>query len=71
MINCCSILAYPHERDREQAGGSEERIRAVAGGRDTPFCTEAERAVLALTETVARLSHRVDQPNHPDSRIRH
>jgi alkylhydroperoxidase family enzyme len=71
MINCCSILAYPHERDRNKAGESDERIRAVAGGRDAPFRADAERAALAVTEAVTRLSHRVDQENHPDIWIRH
>jgi alkylhydroperoxidase family enzyme len=71
MINCCSILAYPHESDRNQAGESDERIGAVAGRRDAPLCADAERAAPALTEAVTRLSHRVDQAHHPDSRIRH
>jgi alkylhydroperoxidase family enzyme len=70
VINCCSILAYPHERDRKKAAESDERIRAVGGGRDAPFCTDPERAALARTEAVTRLSHRADQPDHPDSRTR-
>jgi alkylhydroperoxidase family enzyme len=70
MINCCSILAYPHERDRKKTGQSDERILAVADRRDAPFRTDAERGALGLTEAVTRLGHRADQPNHPDSRTR-
>ena len=70
MINCCGICAYPHRRDRKKAGESGERVRAVASGRDVPFCTEAERAALALTEAFTRLSDRADQPSYPDSRTR-
>jgi alkylhydroperoxidase family enzyme len=54
MINCCSICVHPHERDREEAGESEELIRPVAGGRDAPFRTDTERAALAPTEAFTR-----------------
>ena len=70
MINCCGIRAYPHRRDPENAGESGERVRAVASGRDMPFCPEPERAALALTEAFTRLSDRADQPSYPDSRTR-
>jgi hypothetical protein len=65
MINCCSICAYPRERDRKKAGESDERIRAVAGGRGASFCTDGERASLALSEAFTRLSQRGDQPSCP------
>lgn len=64
MINCCSIFIRPHERDRK-AGESDEPILAVAGGR-VRFCTDAERAALALTKAFDRLSERADQPPYPD-----
>lgn len=70
MIHCCSICAYPRERDRKNAGESDERIRAVADGRDAPFCTDGERAAVALSEAFSRLS-RADQHGEPDSRKRH
>src|SRR5262249_38602210 len=37
-----------------------ERLFAVSAWRDTPYFTEAERAALALTEAVTRLSDRSD-----------
>lgn len=70
MIDCCGIRAYPHRRDRKKADESGERVRAAASGRDVPFCTEAERAALALTEAFTRLSDGADQPSYPDSRTR-
>jgi alkylhydroperoxidase family enzyme len=66
MISCCSIVVRPYERDR-MTGESDERILAVAGGRGAPFCTDAERAALALTTAFARLSDRADRPSYPDS----
>jgi hypothetical protein len=65
MINCCGIFIRPHERDR-MAGESDGRILAVADGRDVRFCTDAERAALALTKAFDRLSDRADQAPYPD-----
>jgi AhpD family alkylhydroperoxidase len=42
------------------AGETDERLIAVAAWRDAPFFTDAERAALALTEAVTRLSDRTD-----------
>lgn len=41
-----------HSVDLRKAGESEERIASVASWWDAPYFTEAERAVLALTEAV-------------------
>jgi AhpD family alkylhydroperoxidase len=60
QINGCSVCVYSHARDLKKAGESDERIFSVAAWRDTPYFTEGERAVLALTEAVTRLS---DQAN--------
>jgi AhpD family alkylhydroperoxidase len=60
QINGCSVCVYSHARDLKKAGESDERIFSVAAWRDTPYFTEGERAMLALTEAVTRLS---DQAN--------
>ena len=60
QINGCSVCVYSHARDLKQAGESDERIYAVGAWRDAPFFTDAERAALALTEAVTRLSDRAD-----------
>jgi Carboxymuconolactone decarboxylase family len=49
-----------HARDLKKAGEADERIFAVAAWRHTPYFTEAERAALALTEALTRLSDRED-----------
>jgi alkylhydroperoxidase family enzyme len=49
-----------HSRDLKKAGETDERLFAVAAWRDAPYFTDAERAALALTEAVTRLSDRVD-----------
>jgi AhpD family alkylhydroperoxidase len=60
QINGCSVCVHGHARDLKKAGESDERIFAVAAWRDAPFFTEAERAALALTEAMTRLSDRAD-----------
>ena len=41
-----------------KAGDTDQRHFAVGAWRDAPFFTDAERAALALTEAVTRLSDR-------------
>ena len=49
-----------HSKELKQAGESDERIFAVGAWREAPFYSDAERAALALTEVVTRLSDRED-----------
>jgi AhpD family alkylhydroperoxidase len=60
QINGCSVCMHMHARDLRKAGESDERIDTVAGWRDAPFFSEAERAALALAEALTRLSDRAD-----------
>jgi AhpD family alkylhydroperoxidase len=60
QINGCSFCAEMHSREMREAGESDERIFTVAAWREAPFFTEAERAALALTEALTRLSDRAD-----------
>jgi alkylhydroperoxidase family enzyme len=49
-----------HARELKKAGEKDERIFGVSAWRDTPYFTDAERAALALTEAVTRISDRED-----------
>jgi AhpD family alkylhydroperoxidase len=60
QINGCSVCVDMHSAELRKAGESEQRIWAVAAWRDAPWFTDAERAALALTEAVTRLSDRAD-----------
>ncbi len=60
QINGCGVCADMHPRMMRKAGESDERIFAVAAWRHAPYFTDAERAALALTEAVTRLSDRED-----------
>ena len=61
QINGCSVCvdgAYDHVKQADETG--QRRVFAVAAWRDAPYFTDAERAALALAETITRLSDRSD-----------
>jgi AhpD family alkylhydroperoxidase len=60
QINGCSVCLEMHASDMRKAGESDERIFTVAGWRDAPYFTDAERAALALTEATTRIADRGD-----------
>jgi len=60
QINGGSFCVEMHSAELKEAGEADERIYAVAAWRDAPYFTDAERAALALTEAVTRLSDRAD-----------
>lgn len=65
QLNGCSVCVDMHPRLARKAGESDERLFAVAAWRDAPYFTDAERAALALTEALTRLSDTAD--NVPDA----
>jgi alkylhydroperoxidase family enzyme len=59
QINGCSVYVDMNFRFKK-ADETNERLFAVAAWKDAPYFTDAERAALALTESVTRLSDRFD-----------
>ena len=60
QINGCSVCVDMHTRFMKKAGETDEQLFAVAAWRDAPYSTDDERAALALTAAVTRLSDRAD-----------
>jgi len=60
QINGCSVCVDAGTCHVKQAGETDERLCAVAAWREAPYFSEAERAALALTEAITRLSDRAD-----------
>jgi AhpD family alkylhydroperoxidase len=60
QINGCGVCLVGHVRGAKKNGETDDRLAAVAGWRDAPFFSGAERAALALAEAVTRLSDRSD-----------
>ena len=65
QINGCSVCVDMHARELKEAGEKDERIWGVGAWRESPFFSDAERAALALAESVTRLADRADAV--PDS----
>jgi AhpD family alkylhydroperoxidase len=59
QINGCAFCIDMHTKEARKAGETEQRIYALNAWRDTPFFTEEERAILALTEEVTLISNHV------------
>jgi AhpD family alkylhydroperoxidase len=60
QINGCSACVDMHPKLAKKAGETDERLFAVAAWREAPYFTESERAALALTEALTRLSDRAE-----------
>jgi len=60
QVNGCSFCVDAGSRTAKKAGETDERLWAVAAWRDATSYTPSERAALALTEAVTRLSDRTD-----------
>jgi AhpD family alkylhydroperoxidase len=60
QINGCSVCVDGHTRMMKASGETDERLFAVSAWRESPYFTEAERAALALSEAITRLSDRPD-----------
>jgi AhpD family alkylhydroperoxidase len=60
QINGCAVCLDGEWRTMKGAGEKDERLFAVAAWRDAPYFTDAERAALALAESVTRLNDRAD-----------
>lgn len=59
QINGCAFCINMHTKDARKAGETEQRIYALNAWRDTPFFTDEERAILALTEEITLISNHV------------
>lgn len=59
QINGCAFCIDMHTKDARKAGETEQRIYALSAWRETPYFTEDERAILALTEEVTLIGNRV------------
>ncbi|HEY4198892.1 MAG TPA: carboxymuconolactone decarboxylase family protein [Mucilaginibacter sp.] len=59
QINGCAFCIDMHTKEARRAGETEQRIFALNAWRDTPFFTEEEKAILALTEEVTLISNHV------------
>lgn len=70
QINGCSYCLDMHIKDMLKIGGTIERATLVSVWREAPCYSEAEKAVLELTECVTRLPEK-GVPDDVYERVRH
>ena len=56
IINGCTFCLDMHSTDALKNGEDVRRVVGVAAWRESPFYSDAERAALALTDAVTRIS---------------
>jgi AhpD family alkylhydroperoxidase len=60
QINGCAYCVDGGVKHAKKAGETDERLFAVSAWREAPYFTDAERAALALSEAVTRMSDQSD-----------
>jgi AhpD family alkylhydroperoxidase len=60
QINGCGVCVDMHWRALKKLGEKDERIACVAAWHEAPYYSDAERAALALTEALTRVSDSAD-----------
>ncbi|QGQ97613.1 carboxymuconolactone decarboxylase family protein [Paenibacillus psychroresistens] len=56
QINGCAYCLDMHTKDARAIGETEQRLYMLSAWREAPFYTDAERAAIALTEAVTKIS---------------
>lgn len=56
QINGCAFCLDMHLREAREHGESTQRLDTLAGWRESPFFTAAERSALALAEALTRIA---------------
>jgi len=64
QINGCAFCIDMHTKDARKAGEREQRIYALNAWRETPFFTEEEQAILALTEEITLIHKHVSDATY-------
>jgi AhpD family alkylhydroperoxidase len=60
QINGCSFCVDYGARGAKKAGETEQRLFSAAAWREAPWFTDAERAALALAESITRIADSSD-----------
>jgi AhpD family alkylhydroperoxidase len=70
QINGCAYCIDMHTKEAKAHGEKEQRMYALNAWRETPFFTEEERAILALTEEVTLIAgHVADETYNNAARL--
>ena len=67
QINGCAFCIDMHTKEARTSGETEQRIYALDAWRETPYFTDIERAILALTEEVTLIQQRVSDETYANA----
>jgi len=71
QINGCAFCMHMHAGDARKVGVPDEVLDTLAGWREAPWFSERERAALAWTERLTRLSEPMDDSREYDRLATH
>ena len=63
QINGCAYCLDMHSKDARANGETEQRLYGLSAWRETPYFSERERAALAWTEALTRISKTKNVPD--------
>jgi AhpD family alkylhydroperoxidase len=64
QLNNCAYCLDMHTKDARKLGETEQRIYTLSAWRETPFFTEEEKVILALTEEVTLIANKVSDSTY-------
>lgn len=64
QINGCAFCLNMHTIDARRLGETEQRIYTLSAWRETPYFSEEEQAILALTEEVTLIHQHVSEKTY-------
>ncbi|KGO87337.1 hypothetical protein Q765_06635 [Flavobacterium rivuli WB 3.3-2 = DSM 21788] len=67
QINGCAYCLDKHSKDARKLGETEQRLYTLSTWRETPFFSEEEKAILALTEEVTLITGHVSDKTYNDA----
>jgi AhpD family alkylhydroperoxidase len=67
QINGCAYCVDLHIKDALKGGETDRRLHNLVTWRETPFFTEDERAILALTEEATLITGRVSDDTYHEA----
>ena len=65
QINGCSMCVDMHAQELKKLGEEDRRIWSIGAWREAPWYSDAERAALALAESLTRLADKEDAVPDP------
>ncbi len=70
QLNGCAYCLDMHSKDARAAGETEQRLYVLDAWREAPFYSARERAALAWTEALTRISKTKDVPDELYAEVR-